>query len=213
MYPINQMWYMYAISIITLCAPLLQKQNAKKVLIVALMLKGMMCIPACNKAVPVPFNYLADNLLWYVMGSLWAYMKIDIEKSVAFVMVAVFFVINTIAFVVDVENLGCNAFLTFAGVVASVGVFYSTASNKNKISFVWKMIAKHMLPIYLLHTICAAGIRIILLRLNITSGGIHLLMGLLFSFVIPIICGEVANRIKILNFCFYPTKTILNMKK
>ena len=38
-HPINQMWYMYAISIITLCTPALKEQTAKVVLTISFLLK------------------------------------------------------------------------------------------------------------------------------------------------------------------------------
>lgn len=212
-HPINQMWYMYAIAIITLCTPMLKKQTAKIILAVSLVLKIVMCVPACSSIIPVPLNYLADHQIWYVMGCLWAYNKIVLKKSIAFVLAGVFFLVNTIVFITGIENACCNAVLTFLGIAASAGICYAVTYNKEKISFVWKLISKHMLPIYLLHTICAAGIRIILLRLGITNYGIHLVTGLLFSFAIPIICGEIARRTKILNIFFYPMKTIQGILK
>lgn len=212
-YPINQMWYMYAIAIITLCTPMLSLRNAQAVLAVAVALKALMCIPAVGSVIPVPFNYLADNQIWYVLGSLWAFKKFVLKKKYAIALTLVFFIVNTVVFIGNVDNVVCNEFLTFAGIAASAGMFYMWMPGKEKMSLPWKLMSKHLLPIYLLHTVCAAGIRIVLLRLGVQNFGIHLLMGLVFSFVVPIVCGEIACRTKILNIFFYPVKTIREMKK
>lgn len=209
--PINQMWYLYAISIITLCTPPVTKGNEKGILAMAVSMKILMCIPAVEKMIPVPVSYLANHQIWYVLGSLWANHRIVLKKRTAAAAAGVFLLVNTVLFALGIGNGWWNTFLTFTGIVASVGICYACTAHRERASLVWKLIARHMLPIYLLHTIFAAGIRIVLLRLGIANVGIHLVMGLVFSFAVPILCGEIADRIRILNICFYPTKTVRSL--
>lgn len=213
-YPINQMWYMYAICVITLCTPMPRAEwKLKIVIFVSIVLKGIMCIPACSKGIPVPLTYLFDNQIWYVMGMLWAYKRVVLKKWVTVVFTVIFIAVSSVEFFLNIENNFLDALLTFTGLAASAGWFCTIAANRKKVPLVWGAIAKYMLQIYLLHTIFAAGIRIILLRIGITSFWVHLPMGIIFSIVVPIVCGVVADRTQILNIVFYPSKTIKKLCK
>ena len=211
-HPINQMWYLYAIAIITLCTPMLGQRTAGIVLAMAVGLKILICIPAVDAVIPVPFDYLADNQIWYVLGSLWAFKGFVPKKSHVIALAAVFLAGNTAVFFGGIDHAVCDELLTFTGIMAAAGAFRIWTSGGN-MSLPRKLAARHLLPIYLLHTICAAGIRIVLLRLGVEGFGIHLVMGLVFSFAVPIACAEIACRVRILNILFYPVKTIREMKK
>ena len=69
-------------------------------------------------------------------------------------------------------------------------------------------IAKYILQIYLLHSISAAGIRILLFNAGITHIRPHFVLGVVFSFVIPILCAMIAKRIPCLNIVFFPVQTV-----
>ena len=51
-----------------------------------------------------------------------------------------------------------------------------------------------------MHTIAAAGVRILLLKLNIQAPFIHIVLGILAGFVLPVIAYEIAKRIHVLLF-------------
>jgi peptidoglycan/LPS O-acetylase OafA/YrhL len=72
---------------------------------------------------------------------------------------------------------------------------------------------KYSFQIYLLHTIFTAGIRIILQRVNITQWWIPILVGTVCGIAFPVLASLIANKIRFLNFFFFPTKTIKLLKK
>ncbi len=65
---------------------------------------------------------------------------------------------------------------------------------------------KYSFQIYLLHTIFTAGIRIILLRMNITQWWIHVLLGTACGLVFSVLAAVIAKKVKFLNFFFFPAK-------
>ena len=65
---------------------------------------------------------------------------------------------------------------------------------------------KYSFQIYLLHTIFTAGIRIILLRLNITQWWIHILLGTAIGLAVSVLAAVIAKKVKCLNFFFFPSK-------
>ena len=59
-----------------------------------------------------------------------------------------------------------------------------------------------------MHTIFAAPIRIILLKLNITNPVVHISIGLFICLAGQIIASITMNKVKYLDFVLYPTKYI-----
>jgi peptidoglycan/LPS O-acetylase OafA/YrhL len=97
------------------------------------------------------------------------------------------------------------------GIYASI-MFISLLQNVKPISKFLLFMNKYSLQIYLLHTIFTAGIRIILMRVNITSWVIHVIVGTLCGIVFSVLAAVVAKKIKILNVFFFPTKTYKQLK-
>ena len=71
---------------------------------------------------------------------------------------------------------------------------------------------KYSFQIYLLHTIFTAGLRIVLMRMHITSWWIHILIGTVGGIVFSVLAAEIARRIPFLNFFFFPTKYLYTKK-
>lgn len=208
-HPINQMWYLYAISVIYLFAYPIQTKKAEKIIVcTAFIFKILVSIPAFNSVIPVPVNYLFQNMIWFVMGQVFAHRKIELNKSVSLAFIFLFVIIFALKSIFAVESNMLNIVLAFLGIVASTGTIIVLTKNKTTITGPMKYIAKYMLQIYLLHTICAAGIRIILLKAGITHIAPHFALGIVFSFVLPMTCAMVAERIKFLNIIFFPIKSV-----
>lgn len=73
-------------------------------------------------------------------------------------------------------------------------------------------INKYSFQIYLLHTIFTAGIRIVLLRVNITQWWIHIILGTAGGLLLSVLAAIIAKKVKVLDFFFFPTKTIKTIK-
>jgi len=68
--------------------------------------------------------------------------------------------------------------------------------------------AKWTMPVFLMHTIFAAPVRIVLLKLHVDNIAIHIALGLLASFIGPILAAKVAGKSKWLDVWIYPGKYI-----
>lgn len=97
------------------------------------------------------------------------------------------------------------------GVVGSIALI-SLLAKLNVIKRVLLWICKYSFPIYLLHTIFTAGIRIVLFKIGVENYYIHVISGMVFGIAFPFIAAKVAEKIQILNFVFYPSKTIKFIK-
>lgn len=213
--PINQMWYLYAILFITFFAPLIRsKNNVYILLIIALCEKTLFCILSKHGiSIPLPVSYLLQHQTWFLLGMIWEYKNIKVSSAKAFLLGGLFLFLSVIAFITDSRNHLLSFLLNFSGIVGTVEIIRCLTKKASSMSFVWRYLSKYMYQIYLMHTIFAAGIRIVLLKLSISNLWIHILFGLIFSFVVPVICAMVAEKITLLNIVFFPSKTIAKLKK
>lgn len=208
-HPINQMWYLYAISLIFLFSHLIRSEKSLYILLgITLILKISVCIPLINSVFPTPLKFLCSNMIWFVLGQAAVYKKIKLN-----ILFSVFSAISFVALFVSSFLSGwksefVNAILTFLGLMATVGLICNFTKNKSYISGIWKYISKYMLQIYLLHTIFAACVRTVLFKIGVTNFLPHLLAGLAASFILPILCAMIADRFYLLNIVFTPTKIL-----
>lgn len=208
--PVGHMWYLYAVAVITvLFPPIRSKTWLAVVCAVAIVLKLVTWLPGYQEITPL--HYLCRDSVWFALGMVWAYTRVQLKgwmaatSALAFVGLGVFHSLYP-------QGRESAMLLTFLGVVGSVELIRVMVRNKTKLSGVWKYLSRYMLQIYLLHTICAAGIRIVLFRLGVTHWAIHLPAGLVFSFGVPILCAMLAQRIRFLNIVFFPSKTIRELR-
>lgn len=61
------------------------------------------------------------------------------------------------------------------------------------------------MPIFLMHTIFAAGTRVVLVKMNISNVFIHISLGLCVSFIGPIISAIIMHKSKYLEFFINPS--------
>ena len=203
-YPINQMWYLYAIAIIFFFAKYIDSPKTAYILLGISVVLKILCVTGFSGILPL--YYLFGNMIWFVIGQLMAYGQIKPGKIVSAICCIGFFVLFAVKKVFSFYFL--DPVLTFLGVIASVGIVYHLTQNKTCVTRPWLYLSKYMLQIYLLHTICAAGIRAVLLKVGVSHALPHVVIGLLFSFVAPVICAIIAEKIAVLNVFFYPVKTI-----
>ena len=91
------------------------------------------------------------------------------------------------------------------GIYASI-LLISMLRNCKVIDRFLSFMNRYSFQIYLLHTIFTAGIRIVLVRINVTQWWIHVPIGTVCGIAFSVLSAIIAKRIKFLDFLFYPTK-------
>ena len=92
--------------------------------------------------------------------------------------IIVFVVISTIYCVGEINSKLIEVGLRFLSVFSIVFLVRGIFENSAVGSF-WRYLSKYSFPIFLMHTIFAAGIRIVLLKIGIDLGGSHIGVGLI----------------------------------
>lgn len=111
-----------------------------------------------------------------------------------------------------IEDIFFKELMILFGIYSSI-LFISLLQQIKYVSRFLLFVNKYSLQIYLLHTIFTAGIRIILIRLNVTEWWIHVIMGTVCGLLFSVLAAVIAEKLKPLNFFFFPTKTVKILKK
>ena len=94
------------------------------------------------------------------------------------------------------------------GLLACVAIILMVADFEKKFGRGMDFLAKYTMPIFLMHTLFAAPMRSILIKVGIENAVIHVVLGLGISFVGPIIAAWIMKKTKWLEFFLYPNKLI-----
>lgn len=210
--PIAQMWFLYALAMVTLVTPAMRSNKGCVALIAAAVaVKVIGMFPALRLVDAT--NYILWHELWYVAGMLWAFKGIRMNWLWTLLSAVAFAVVCAFEFIQGSLNGVLETAATLTGILMCVGFFQLVTEKRERLSPVWSILARYMMQIYLLHTIFAAGVRIVLMKLGVMNAPIHLMLGFAASFVGPVICAWIAERTKVLNFVFFPSKTISAMTR
>ena len=114
--------------------------------------------------------------------------------------VGVFFILTN-----KIEAPLIKEIMLLLGIYSSI-MFISMIQGVKIISRFLDFVNKYSFQIYLLHTIFTAGIRIILIRMDISQWWIHVLLGTVCGLVFSVLAAVIAKKVKFLNFFFFPAK-------
>ena len=92
------------------------------------------------------------------------------------------------------------------GLLACVAVIMMVAGFEERLGKGIDSLAKYTMPIFLMHTLFAAPLRSVLMKVGIENAVIHVVLGLGISFAGPIIAAWIMKKTKWLEFFLYPNK-------
>ena len=98
------------------------------------------------------------------------------------------------------------------GLLACIAVIMMVAGFEEKLGKGIDFLAKYTMPIFLMHTLFAAPLRSILMKVGIENAVVHVVLGLGISFAGPIMAAWIMKKTKWLEFFLYPNKVCLRDK-
>ena len=113
-----------------------------------------------------------------------------------------------LSIVVYTAKISGSAISFAIGLLACVAVIMMVAGFEEKFGRGMKLLAKYTMPIFLMHTLFAAPLRSILMKIGIENAVIHVVLGLVISFAGPIIAAWIMKKTKWLEFFLYPNKFV-----
>ena len=205
-HPTAPYWYLYALFFIFLVTPTFNSVKAAAVgLVVALAAKGLILTGGGYSIYAV--STVLSNEIWFVLGMSICAFNVQLKgRKVQGMISGVLFIILSI--MVYTAEISSSAASFIMGLLACVAVIMMVAGFEEKLGRGMEFIAKYTLPIFLMHTLFAAPMRSVLLKLGITNAVAHIVLGVGISFAGPIIAAWIIKKTKWLEFFLYPNKII-----
>lgn len=205
-HPTAPYWYLYALFFIFLVTPTFNSVKAAAVgLVVALAAKGLILTGWGYSIYAV--STVLSNEIWFVLGMSICAFNVQLKgRKVQGMICGVLFIILSI--MVYTAEISSSAASFIMGLLACVAVIMMVAGFEEKLGRGMEFIAKYTMPIFLMHTLFAAPMRSVLLKLGITNAVAHIVLGVGISFAGPIIAAWIIKKTKWLEFFLYPNKII-----
>lgn len=92
------------------------------------------------------------------------------------------------------------------GLIACTVVIFLVADFEEKSGKEMSFLAKYTMPIFLMHTLFAAPMRSVLLKMGVTNATVHVALGFGVSFAGPIATAWIMKKTKWLEFFLYPKR-------
>ncbi|MBR5774248.1 MAG: acyltransferase [Clostridia bacterium] len=206
--PTSPYWYLYALIFIFLITITI-KNNCEALIFIAVAL-AMKVVTFFVDIDIYAINTVLENEIWFVLGMLVCYVDAparhrgSVRAWCGWAFAAVFVAMSVLAYI---ELPWSEEMAFLMGVIGCVSVlmisFRITKSGR-----VLSAMSKYTFPVFLMHTIFAAGLRSVLLKIGITSSVIHVVSGLIISFAGPVIVALVLEKLKYAELLLYPNKFI-----
>lgn len=191
--PIAPYWYLYVLFFIFLVTPTFSSVKMAGVgTSIALAAKCLILIRGeCSIYVVLA---VLQNEIWFVLGMNIVVFDVKIKehKWLGIAGGLLFMVLSIVVYKMDIQS---RAISFVMGLLACIAVILLIAGFEEKFGGKMDFLAKYTMPIYLMHTLFAAPVRVVLLKIGIENAGLHVVIGLVSSFVGPILVAEAARRL------------------
>lgn len=203
--PMSPYWYLYSLFFLFLVTPTLKN---KKQIIWATTIAFLIFFFQKNKAIIEIFALqgIVRWEIWFMLGILLCFYRDKIGSKWKAGGVAVLLIPMTLWGYSREFPLGLSiVYSLLGGGLGCLAVICPAFGVQRKIPEKWIIFSrKNTLPVFLMHTIFAAGVRSVLLKLGITGASVHTVFGLLASIVLPVIAAEIMRKSKWLYFWIQP---------
>ena len=206
LHPTAPYWYLYALFFIFLVTPTFSNTKVVAVgLIVALAAKVLILTGGGYSVYAV--STVLSNEIWFVLGMSICAFNVQLKgRKVQGTIFGLLFVILSI--VVYTAEIGGSAISFAMGLLACVAVIMLVADFEEKFDKGLDFLAKYTMPIFLMHTLFAAPMRSVLLKVGLENAVAHVVLGIGISFAGPIIAAWIMKKTKWLEFFLYPNKVL-----
>lgn len=202
LHPTAPYWYLYALFFIFLVTPTFNSVKAAAVgLVVALTAKSLILTGGGYSVYAV--STVLSNEIWFVFGMSICAFNVQLKgRKVQGTICGLLFIILSI--VVYMAEISGSAISFALGLLACIAVIMMAAGFEEKFGRGMDSLAKYTMPIFLMHTLFAAPLRSVLIKIGIENAVIHVVLGLVISFAGPIIAAWIMKKTKWLEFFLYP---------
>ena len=206
--PYPPYWYLYVLFLLFVITPTFQnKETAYLYISIALLLKIILMITGDLKIYAI--TKIMDNEIWFVIGMLFSVFSYPNKVrnkhgiNISILLFLLFISSSLLVYVFDINSALIGFIL---GLIACISIITFLINRDGKKGTLFTILSTYTMPIFLMHTIFAAPLRSVLLKVGISNSVLQVSLGLAISFLGPICAAKVMSKVWFLNFLIYPTK-------
>ena len=211
--PVAQYWFLYDLFFLFVSFTLLSKW-LKNCQITLLLVMIRVIFYILKVSIPMPFAAMVRMALPFGLGAsikqLYTDQMSGFKKAVLIIIHFVF--VEWVLYYQLDQYILVDFFIAVLGCFSSIALI-SSLVRIQPIEQILLWICKYSFPIYLLHTIFTAGIRVVLLKCGMNNYFVHVMFGCAVGIFIPVICSMICNKIDFLNFFFFPERILKKGKR
>lgn len=209
--PIAPYWYLYTLFFIFCILPRQKNnENLLRIFLICLIVKVLYTLIPFLHIFPDIITKVAGNAIWFSFGMMLTDYNLWKKIMNKGLMVMCLFVGISLSLVFYRKNSNDQFLIQFVIaallVYALVCLFALIIGERGE--KITARLNKYFMPVYLIHTIVAAGLRTLLLKLGISSLAAHFILGLLVSIFVPILLYKIAEKKWWLLFWMEPANAI-----
>jgi hypothetical protein len=157
-------------------------------------------------------SYILANEVWFVIGMCLSVFELNehmekMKRVVPLTVGAVFAASSVLVYKAGVQSGYVSFVLGLLACFSIIILIMKIYENGNQ-SVVFGFFSNYTMPIFVMHTLFAAPIRVVLLKVGIQNTVIHIILGIAISFVGPMIAAWIMKKNKWLEFFLYPGKLV-----
>lgn len=209
--PISPYWYLYALFFVFLVTPTMTSPKMAAVgLGTAFILKLIRIYSGGTDIYAV--STVMDNGIWFVFGMvlhMFRFPEVCCSgkwKRIAALTTVLFLAGSAMACVFPGSGQGVSLLMGVLGCVSTMLISVN-AVGRDRDHPAITLLSRYTMPIFLMHTIFAAGVRVVIMKMGIFDPVVHIVLGLLISFAGPMAAAEIMRKFK-LDILFDPGRYI-----
>lgn len=205
LHPTAPYWYLYALFFIFLATPTFSSVKVAWVGLIVVLAAKVLILMGGYSVYAV--STVLSNEIWFVLGMSICAFNVQLKgRRIQGMICGLLFIILSI--LVYKAGIGSGLVSFVGGLVACIAVVLMVADFEKKFGRGIDVLAKYTMPIFLMHTLFAAPLRSLLMKIGIESAVVHMILGLGISFAGPIMAAWIMKKTKWLEFFLYPNKFI-----
>ena len=198
-HPIPPYWYLYILFLIFCVTPTVNSTRGAVVMaVLALLAKVAKIIGGYTVLQIYAVSNFTASWIWFVLGMMIAVVGTERlrQRGPGFLFAIAFFGLSILLY--KNENgwiaFGLGLFACTAVLMIAVGMRENQVLN---------IAATYTMPIFLMHTLFAAPVRTVLMKVGMSNGAVHVAAGIVISFFGPVVAMKILQVIK-LDWLVYP---------
>lgn len=204
LHPVAPYWYLYALFLIFLVTPTFSSMKVAVVGLIAALTAKILILTGGEYSV-YAVSTILSNEIWFVLGMSICTLNVRLKgrKIQGTISALLFVVLSVVVYMIGIHS---NTISFAMGLLACMATILIVVDFEEKFSNRMDFFAKYTMPIFLMHTLFAAPMRSVLLKIGIDNAAIHVVLGLGVSFIGPIVAAWIMKKIKWMEFFLYPNK-------